>query len=211
VDKGFRVRVGVGGGWLTRSMEAAAIDEMSEGRLLDHVESLAAEKRRCEVEILRAAAQHAYLHDADSLGPAQVPTPGRERAVDLGGGGTPQVTEFAAAELGARLGMSSFSARALIADALDLKHRLPLLWARVERLEVQPYLARHVAQRTRRLAPEQAAYVDGRMVEFADGRLTWTRFQTRVEAMVKAADPETAASRRDRRGRPTCHGVQVGR
>ena len=105
-------------------MEAAAIDEMSEGRLLDHVESLAAEKRRCEVEILRAAAQHAYLHDADSLGPAQVPTPGRERAVDLGGGGTPQVTEFAAAELGARLGMSSFSARALIADALDLQQRL---------------------------------------------------------------------------------------
>jgi hypothetical protein len=64
----------------------------------------------------------------------------------------------------------------------------------VVRLEVQPYLARHVARKTRDLTPEQAAYVDDRMAEYADGRLTWTRFQTRLEAVVKAADPDTAAA-----------------
>jgi hypothetical protein len=105
------------------------------------------------------------------------------------------MAEFAVASLGARLGISTYSARELVADALDLIHRLPLLWGRVERLEVQPYLARHVARKTRNLTPEQAAYVDGRMVEHADGRLTWTRFQARVEAMVKSADPETAAAK----------------
>lgn len=103
------------------------------------------------------------------------------------------MTEFAAAMLGARLGISSWSARELVADALDLIHRLPQLWGRVERLEVQPYLARHVARKTRQLTPEEAAYVDDRMAECADGRLTWTRFQTRLEAVVKAADPEVAA------------------
>ncbi|MGI8521733.1 MAG: DUF222 domain-containing protein, partial [Nocardioides sp.] len=121
--------------------------------------------------------------------------PGRERARRFGGDGTPEVTEFAAAELGARLGLSSYSARELIADALDLAHRLPMLWARVQALEVRAYLARFVARKTRDLTAEQAAYVDSRVAEYADGRLTWTRFQTLVEAAVKAADPETAAAR----------------
>jgi hypothetical protein len=175
-------------------MQAAAIDEMSGSQLLDHVEALAVEKQRCEVEILRAAAQHACLHGAETLHPAQPHEPGRERAVRIGGEGTPEITDFAAALLGARLGISSWSAHELAADALDLKHRLPQLWARVERLEVQPYLARHVARKTRNLTPGQAAYVDDRMAECADGRLTWTRFQARLEAIVKAADPETAAA-----------------
>ena len=175
-------------------MQAAAIDEMSGSQLLDHVEALAVEKQRCEVEILRAAAQHAYLHGAATLDPAQAHEPGRERAVRIGGQGTPEITEFAAAQLGGRLGISTWSARELVVDALDLNHRLPQLWSRVERLEVQPYLARHVARKTRHLTPDQAAYVDDRMAEYADGRLTWTRFQTRLEAVVKAADPDTAAA-----------------
>ena len=82
-----------------------------------------------------------------------------------------------------------------MADALDIAHRLPQLWARVERLEVRVYLARLVARRTRDLTAEQARYVDGRVALYADGRLTWTRFQALVEAVVKAADPETAAAR----------------
>jgi hypothetical protein len=73
-------------------------------------------------------------------------------------------------------------------------HRLPLLWQRVERLETPAHLARLVARRTRDLGPEQAAYVDSRVTPYADGRLTWTRFQTLVDASVKAADPERAAA-----------------
>ena len=57
------------------------------------------------------------------------------------------------------------------------------------------YLARLVARRTRDLTTEQARYVDGRVARYADGRLTWTRFQALVEAVVKAADPESAAAR----------------
>ena len=52
--------------------------------------------------------------------------PAREKPLRIGGPGTAEVTEFAAAELGARLGLSTISAGRLIADGLDLCHRLPV-------------------------------------------------------------------------------------
>src|SRR4029078_12149184 len=69
----------VGGPCLSGHMEMVddqEIDEMSGSALLDHVETLAATQRRCEVEILKAAVQHAYLHDPDSRSPALVGQPG---------------------------------------------------------------------------------------------------------------------------------------
>lgn len=80
-------------------------------------------------------------------------------------------------------------------DTLDLCHRLPPLWARVEAGRVRVYLARLVARKTRDLTPEQAAYVDSRVTPYADGRLTWTRFQALVEGVVAAADPDATAER----------------
>ena len=41
----------------------------------------------------------------------------------------------------------------------------------------------------------QAAFVDERVAESADGRLTWTRFTDLVEAMIVASDPVAAAER----------------
>ena len=57
------------------------------------------------------------------------------------------------------------------------------------------YLARLVARKTRDLTPEQAAYVDSRVAPYADGRLTWTRFQALVDGVAAAADPEATAER----------------
>ena len=176
-------------------MEMVALEELTGGQLLDHAELLAATQRRCEVEILWVAVQHAYLHHGDSLDPEQARRPGRERSRRLGGPGTPEVTEFAAAELGARLGMSTISAGLLMADGLDIVHRLPQLWRRVGAGEVRVYLARLVARKTRDLTRDQAATVDGRVAEYADGRLTWSRFQALVEGAVAAADPEATAER----------------
>jgi hypothetical protein len=94
------------------------------------------------VEIFQVALQHAYLNNPDTLDPAEAAKPGREKVRRPGGEGTPEVTEFAAAELGARLGMSTISAWWLMADALDVRHRLPTLRERVETGEVRVYLAR---------------------------------------------------------------------
>jgi len=170
-----------------------AVEDLSGSELLDRAGDLAATRDRCEVEILRVAVQHAYLHNAETLDPAEVRRPGRERARRCGGEGVPDVSDFAAAELGARVGMSTVSAWMLMCDGLDLVHRLPRLWARVESGEVRVYLARLVARKTRDLSAERAAYVDGRVATYADGRLTWSRFQALVDAAVAAADPQATA------------------
>lgn len=174
---------------------ADELDDMTGGELLDHVGDLAATQRRCEVEIFRAALQHAYLNNPDTLDPAEAAKPGREKARRRGGEGTPLVTDFAAAELGARLGVSMYSAWSLMADALDVCHRFPQLWARVEAGEVRVYLARLVARKTRDLTLEQAAAVDARVAEYADGRLSSSRFEALLDGLVAAADPEATAMR----------------
>ena len=86
------------------------------------------------------------------------------------------MAEFCCAELAGRLRVSPWAAASLMADGLDITIRLPHLWARVERFEVKVSYARHVARRTRDLTVEQAAYVDSRVAESADGRVSWTRF-----------------------------------
>ena len=188
----------VGGGCLTVLVaEDRGIEDMSGSELLDRVAELGRTQRRCEVQILVAAVQHAIVNDADTIDPWQAKIPGGERARRFGGAGTPEVAEFAAAELGARLGLSSYAGRELIADGLDLTIRLPQLWQRVQALEVRASYARYVARRTRDLSTEQAAYVDSRVVESADGRIPWTRFETLVAAAIKAADPVAAAERED--------------
>jgi len=168
---------------------------LSGSALLDRVALLHESQRRTEILILEAAVQHATLNHGATVDPARSALPGRERAIRLGGEGTPQVAEFAPAELGARLQMSSYAAGNLIADGLDLKHRLPRLWARAEAMEVRVGHARYVARRTRDLTRAQAAFIDARVAESADGRLTWARFTDLVEAMVVASDPVTAAER----------------
>ncbi|HET7071676.1 MAG TPA: hypothetical protein VFI40_12680, partial [Nocardioides sp.] len=167
-------------------MDVVALEGMSGSELLDHAGDLATIRNRCEVEILRVAVQHALLHNPDTLDPEESRRPGREKARRRGGEGTPEVSDFAAAELAGRLGMSDISAWMLMSDGLDLVYRLPKLWARVEAGEVRVYLARLVARKTRDLTIEQAAYVDDRIAKYADGRLTYTRFQARLDGLVAA-------------------------
>jgi hypothetical protein len=80
-----------------------------------------------ETRRLQIAAHWADLHPGDALTESGVP--GSERAIQVGGDGTPTVGDFAAAELGCVLRMSEGSASRLIGDALDLRHRLRLIWA----------------------------------------------------------------------------------
>ena len=170
---------------------------LSGGELLDHVDELARTQRETEVKILRAAVQHAVLNNADSIPAWQLKARGGERPRRFGGEGTPLVAEFSPATLGARLGMSTYAARDLMAEGLDICHRLPRLWARVEALEVKVSYARFVARKTRDLTRQQAGYVDERVAESADGRIPWSRFELLVEAAVKAADPVAAAEREE--------------
>ena len=114
-----------------------------------------------------------------------------------GGDGTPLVTEFAAAALGARIGRTTYAARQLMADALDLVHRGTALWVRVEAGEVRASYARFVVSKTRSLPEDQAQFVATAVAESADGRIPWSRFEALVEAAVAAADPEAAREKEE--------------
>ena len=173
------------------------LEALADGQLLDHAGDVSTLRQRVEVQEIRVAVSHAIRHNMDTLDPEISALPGRERARRFGGVGTDEVAEFCCGELGARMGITSYAAAALIADGLDLLIRLPRLWARVQTLEVKASYARYVAKKTRDLDVEQAAFVDARVVESADGRIPWSRFEELVAAAIVAADPETAAAKEE--------------
>jgi hypothetical protein len=170
---------------------------------------IAAESRR-----LHIAAHWADLHPGDAVIESRLP--GTEHPVQLGGDGTPTVGDFASAELGCVLRISDGSASRLIADALDLRHRLRLIWAAVQVGQVPAYQARHLAAATRHLSLEQAALVDARLAP-ALGAVSWGRLQTLLEAAIIQADPAgaeqqaalAAQERFVRLGRTSEHGLKL--
>ena len=174
-----------------------SVEDLGEAEVLTAADVCARLVRQAEARLLVLAYQWAVLHAPQRLDPRESGKPGRERSRHYGGDGTDAVTEFAAAELGARIGVSTYTAARLIADAQDLHHRLPLLWGRVEAGEVRASYARHVAERTRELYRDEAGQVDAEVAESADGRLPWSRFADLVEGKVAAAAPERARAREE--------------
>ena len=169
-----------------------------------------------ECRELVLAAAWADLHPAEAV---QSPVmPGMERPRRYGGDGTPEAGEFAAAELALLLGVSIAAASSLVADALDLRHRLPLLWAAVSDGTVRVWQARHVARRTRAcgLTLAQAREVDAATTPYLSS-LPFGRYQDLLEARIITADPEAAEARRreaelDRfvvTGQSTEHGLKT--
>jgi len=164
---------------------------------LDRVELLFAARRAADAEMFVLATRFADLHPPQTVRRRRDGRvlPGMERAMRLGGEGTPAVAEFACVELGARMQLGSWSAQHYLADALDVRHRLPLTWRRVELHEARIPLVRLMASRTRHLSVEAAAAVDEEMCEHVDGSLPWSRFEARLDGRIVAADPAAAAAR----------------
>jgi hypothetical protein len=167
-----------------------------------------------ETRRLQIAAHWADLHPGDAIPEDRLP--GREHPVRLGGAGTPTVADFAPAELGCVLRISDGSACRLIGDALDLRHRLRLIWAAALTGQVPAYQARHIAAATRHLTAEQAAWVDQQLAPSL-GAVSWGRLQTLLDAAIYQADPVGAEQRAAaaaqerfvRLGRNSEHGLKL--
>jgi len=185
---------------------SAAPEERFEVGDLDPAGVLAAaaeaelDERRAALRKLELAYQWAVLHP--STADTGVETPGGP-ALDvldadesLGGAGTPAVAAFTPEAFAAAMGISPSSAAALIADALDLRHRLPGLWARVQRLELPAGQARRVAQQTRRLPVAGARWVDDQLAARATGWGSVVVDRLVADAIARF-DPEEHAKRED--------------
>ena len=167
-----------------------------------------------EIRRLQIAAHWADLHPGEGVAASGLP--GIEHPVRLGGEGTPTIGDFAAAELGCVLRISDGSAARLIGDALDLRHRLRLIWAAAQAGQAPAYQARHIATATRQLTGEQASVVDARIAPSL-GAVPWSRLQTLLQAAIHQADPDgaeqkAAAAAQDRfvrLGRASEHGLKL--
>ena len=192
-------------------MSAAPVEEFevedldAAGVLQAAAEAEQAERRAAPMK-LRLAHQWAILNPATAE--TGVDTPGGP-ALDvltkdesLGGDGTPAVAAFTPETFALKLGISPSAGAQLIADALDLRHRLPLLWKRVQRLQVPAWQARRVAQQTHALPLAGARWVDHRLATRTDGSLGPVITDRLVALATAKYDPEdhkTARGQRPRR------------
>jgi hypothetical protein len=88
------------------------------------------------------------------------------------------------------------SARSLMADALDLRHRPPELWQLILTGGIPAWQACKVAQATRHLSRSAAMQVDAAVARAITG-LPWARFETLLAAKIIEADPHAARRPRE--------------
>lgn len=151
--------------------------------------------------LLEVAAAWADAHPADGITHEHtLLAEAGERTAQFGGAGTPAVAEFAPAELGVEIGMNPYQAAALIADALDLRHRLPRIWKRIQAGDLPAWQARRVATRTRILTIDQAHLVDSRVADSL-GHLSGKRLDNLLGAEILRVDWERVEADTERAAR----------
>ena len=136
-----------------------------------------AEDRQVETQVTIAlfakVAQWADLHPVESIWDAAT-VDGTEGELAVAGPGAPLVAEFCVSELALALGMSTAAARYYLGDTIEIRHRLPRLWARVMAGQVPVYRARRVAQYTTTLSKAAAAHVDRHVAPVAE-KISWAQ------------------------------------
>jgi hypothetical protein len=177
----------------TSDTHAAAASVLAAARAARRAENRAA------ADVLSQAVEWAALHEVTDVNEAATWRAGRgqDTGIPIAGEGAPLVSEFAALEFATALGMSAESGRNLLAQALELAHRLPKLWKRVQAGPLAPWRARRIAEQTLSLSPEAAAFVDDQVAPFAH-KIGLAQTQRTVDAAIARHMPEHAAQQRQR-------------
>ena len=111
------------------------------------------------------------------------------------------IDEFCIPDVAAMLGMTCDAVGSYLTDVIELRYRLPQLWAGVLAGLVTPWRARLIAQTTVALTPEAAAFVDEQTAWCAN-RLTPSQLRRLVDHARARFMPDAARPRDRRRGRP---------
>ncbi|GAA5146674.1 hypothetical protein GCM10023340_17910 [Nocardioides marinquilinus] len=174
---------------------------LSSDPLFDAVESVVAEQGRVDVAKLRAVLAWAAGHVVDD--PDYVADALADPGLEVAGPGAPVVHEWAALDLAAVMGVSTDSGLRYLGHALELRHRLPRLFARVIGGEVPVWRAFRVAEHTVILSKVGAAFVDQALAPFAHD-LSLAQIERTTAAAIARFDPAEAERRRveaaERRG-----------
>ncbi|WP_232522977.1 MULTISPECIES: HNH endonuclease signature motif containing protein [Nocardioides] len=162
---------------------------------------LAAARDAAHAEVVAAArkfelaATWAAMHPAPVTDPVVTATGVVEmygdQPVTLAGEGAPGMSEFAVAEFAAAIGISTRAGRDLIGAALECRHRLPRVWARVMAGEVPVWKVRRLTEQTHRLPMTGAAYVDRHLAPVLDS-CSFAQIERAVETACAQTEDEKA-------------------
>ncbi|MCW2611766.1 MAG: hypothetical protein JWM15_3012 [Cryptosporangiaceae bacterium] len=144
-----------------------------------------------EVRRLGAVIDWCALHTTDDEADASF----GDHGIPLAGPGAPWVSEFAVMELGAALGMSTDSAKRYVGAALEVRFRLPRIWAQVDSGRLSFWKAKWIAERTMSLPKAGALFVDQRIGAYAH-RISFAEAERQISAAVERFDPEAAEKQR---------------
>ncbi len=180
----------------TLTQPPSAADGASVDPLLTQASAALRARRLAEVDEMRLAVEWAVVHGHPRAAAADDRSR-RDPMVTPGGDGTPAVRDHAIAELAMARSTHPATTRALIADALDLVHRLPLTWKVVEAGEAEPWVARKAAIICRALLSEDVGVVDAAVARAIAGHAPSTVLEI-ARAKTIEADPETHRAEHER-------------
>ncbi|HEY1134289.1 MAG TPA: DUF222 domain-containing protein, partial [Nocardioides sp.] len=175
--------------------------------LIDAVQGTTRTARVAEAAAFVAVGDWADAHTSDAvvgdpigalgewLDQEYVETLAGDQFLELGGPGAPVVAEFCIGEIAAIRGCSFDTARRLVGDAVELRHRLPRVHARVAAGEVDVWRGRRIAQQTRVLPFEGAGFVDAH-IAYVAGRATSGDVDRLVAEAAARFDPESLEAER---------------
>ena len=119
--------------------------------------------------MLRLAVHWAAMHSVDSI--EEAATFPRacfgDIAIPVAGPGAPLVAEFCVAEFAAAVNLPTETGKLFLGEAVELRYRLPRIWARVGAGDLSEWRARRIARETIALSPQAAAFVDTQVAGFA--------------------------------------------
>ncbi|GAA3548281.1 hypothetical protein KU893_21305 [Nocardioides daeguensis] len=138
------------------------LSDATPAQLLHAAENGVQVHRIHEVEQLELLLAWADLHSSDpQTEPDAVPVRlGGPKLITLGGDGTPQVQDLALVEMAIARHEGVLSTRSAVADAFDLRHRLPQVWAGAREGRCELWVVRKVARWSRKLTRPQVRVVD---------------------------------------------------
>ncbi|WP_244929553.1 HNH endonuclease signature motif containing protein [Nocardioides sp. W7] len=149
---------------------------------------------RAAANLLASAVAWAAMHSTESFDEAASLVPGSQEPVAIAGEGAPLVAEFSVLEFAAALGLSTDAGRIYLGDAVELAHRLPNLYGRVQALDLPVWRARRIAKATSDLPMEGAAYVDAHLHAVAH-KVSIAQLDRTVEEARVTYDPAEAKAR----------------
>ena len=117
-----------------------------------------------------------------------------DTGVPIAGDGAPLISDYHLTELVAALGRSPQGGRAFVGRVVECAWRLPRVYGFVVAGRLAPWRAERIADLTRPLNADAAAFVDRRLHDAS--ACTWVQVGRLVEEAVRRHDPVAAEARR---------------